>query len=254
MDNQTFLSVIIPAYNESTNFHAGKLQTVHDYLSKQNYSWEAIVVDDGSTDDTAHLVKKWVKNKKNWQLIENTHFGKSNTVSTGMLKATGKIRLFTDFDQATPISEVQQVIEKVNQGFQVVIGSRELKGAKRHKEPLLRHIMGRVFNLFVQIIAVRSIKDTQCGFKAFTDEATKMLFNSMVVYKDHKVSDAYMGAFDVELIFLARKRGFKITQIPVKWRYVESQRVNPAKDSIRMLLDILKIRMAYLTGKYSFHE
>ena len=250
MDDPTYLSVVIPAFNEVDNFHHGKLKEVDDYLAKQNYSWEVIVVDDGSTDNTSSLVSNWVKTKKNWYFIQNTHYGKAKTVSTGMLKARGHIRLFTDFDQATPISEVKQVIKKVNAGYQVIIGSREIAGASRHQEPLLRHLMGRVFNLLVQIIAVRKIKDTQCGFKAFTNIATIDLFNRLVVYKNHRAKDAYMGAFDVELIFLARKSGYKITQIPVKWKYVESTRVNPAKDSIRMLTDIFKIRMAYLLGKY----
>jgi len=142
------------------------------------------------------------------------------------------------------------VIDKYHQGYQVIIGSRQIKGASRQHEPLLRHIMGRVFNLVVRIIAVRNISDTQCGFKAFTAEATNDLFNRLVVYKDHQAADAYTGAFDVELIFLARKRKYKITQIPVTWKYVNSTRVNPTKDSIRMFIDILKIRWTYLTGKY----
>lgn len=251
MSKQLLLSVIIPAYNEAQNFRDGKLAEVDQYLLKQNYDWEVFVVDDGSTDNTVQLIKPWIKNKKNWQLIENEHYGKAHTVTTGMLKANGKIRVFTDFDQATPISTVEQVIDKFKQNYEVVIGSREAKGARRDQEPFLRHLMGRVFNLFVQIIAVRSISDTQCGFKAFSDKATKELFNNMVVYKNHRVNDAYMGAFDVELIFMAKKKKYKITQIPVKWSYVESTRVNPAKDSLRMLWDILKIRLAHLTGKYN---
>ena len=110
--------------------------------------------------------------------------------------------------------------------------------------------MGRVFNLVVQIIAVRSIADTQCGFKAFSNQATEILFNKLVVYKNHRATDAYTGAFDVELIFLARKLGDKMTQVPVTWHYVTSSRVNPAKDSLRMFIDILKIRWSYLLGRY----
>ncbi len=244
------LSVIIPAYNEADNFHAGKLNSVHEYLSQQEYSWEVIVVDDGSTDQTASLISSWIKSKPQWTLIKNLHFGKSQTVATGMKKAQGQIRLFTDFDQATPISEVSKVIKAYQQGYQVIIGSRQLAGASRHSEPFLRHLMGRVFNLVVRIIAVRKITDTQCGFKAFSAVATANLFNRLVVYKNHQAADAYTGAFDVELIFLARKFGYKITQIPVRWKYVKTTRVNPAKDSIRMFIDVLKIRWAYLTGQY----
>jgi hypothetical protein len=111
--------------------------------------------------------------------------------------------------------------------------------------------MGRVFNLVVQILAVRGISDTQCGFKAFTAEATIDLFNRMVIYRNRRVADAYTGAFDVELLFLARKSGYKIVQIPVIWHYVTTTRVNPLKDSLRMFIDVIKIRMTYMfTGKY----
>ena len=250
MSENITLSVVIPAYNEADNFHNGKLEEVDKYLSKQKYKWEVIVVDDGSTDETANLVEAWVKTKKNWQLIRNTHAGKSKTVETGMLAAQGQVRLFTDFDQATPIQEVEKVLSAMNDDADIVIGSRELEGATRHKEPLLRHVMGRVFNLLVQVIALHGITDSQCGFKAFSGKATEDLFNRMVVYKNRQVADAYTGAFDVELLFLGRKKGYAIKQIPVSWKYVDSTRVNPAKDSIRMLWDILKIRLAYLMGKY----
>lgn len=245
------LSVIIPAYNEANNFREGKLTEVDDFLNQQDYEWQVIVVDDGSTDDTADLINTWIKSKKNWRLIENPHHGKAKTVATGLLAATGQIRLFTDFDQATPISAVTQVISKFNDGFEVVIGSRELAGASRAHEPALRHIMGRVFNFLVRVIAVRNIHDTQCGFKAFSAKATIDLLNRLVVYRNHSAADSYVGALDVELIFLARKSGYKITEIPVTWKYVKSERINPIKDSPRMLWDILKIRWAYLTGQYA---
>lgn len=250
MAKDILLSVVIPAYNEALNFRDGKLEEVDKYLVHQQYTWEVIVVDDGSTDKTPELVSKWISDKKNWQLIKNSHAGKAKTVEVGMLAAKGKIRLFTDFDQATPIQEVEKVLNKVKSGAEIVIGSRELKGASREKEPELRHIMGRVFNLIVQVIALRGISDSQCGFKAFTDHATQDLFNRLVVYKNRVVADAYTGAFDVELLFLARKSDYKIAQIPVTWKYVDSDRVSPAKDSLRMLFDIVKIRLTYLKGQY----
>lgn len=250
MAPQPTLSVIIPAYNELDNFNSGTLQTVETYLKKQTYKYEVIVVDDGSTDGTADKVADWIKDKTDWRLIRNPHAGKSKTVETGMLAATGRVRLFTDFDQATPIHEVEKVLHESNQGADVVIGSRELEGASRNKEPFIRHLMGRVFNLLVQIIALHGITDSQCGFKAFSDEATKDLFSRMVVYKNRHVADAYTGAFDVELLFLARKLGYTTAQVPVTWHYVDSSRVNPAKDSIRMLWDIFKIRFHYLLGHY----
>lgn len=251
MSAKPLLSVVIPAYNESENFRKGTLDSVITYLNKVTYSYEILIIDDGSTDSTVSLLEKFVEGKHNWKLIKNPHAGKAKTVETGMLKAQGQIRLFTDFDQATPISEVDRVIDKYNQGYQVIIGSREVSGAARSKEPPLRHLMGRVFNLLVQIIALRGVSDSQCGFKAFSEQATKDLFSSLVVYKNKTAKDSYTGAFDVELLFLARKRHYKICQIPVAWQYVDSTRVNPLKDSIRMLIDILKIRITYVLGKYA---
>lgn len=245
------LSVIIPAYNEADNFKSNKLAEVDDYLLKQDYTWEVFVVDDGSTDQTAPLVEQWIKDKPNWHLIKNSHAGKSKAVSTGMSKATGLIRLFTDFDQATPISAVEQVIQRIDQGADIVIGSRQVAGASREKEPFIRHLMGRVFNLLVQFLALRGISDSQCGFKAFSNKATQDLFSKLVVYKNKTVADAYTGAFDVELLFLARKTGYSIVQIPVQWKYVDTNRVSALKDSVRMFIDILRIRLAYITGRYS---
>src|SRR3990167_1117207 len=132
------ISVIVPAFNEADNFRAGKLASIDVYFRKQPYQWEVIVVDDGSKDDTADLVASWIKSRPHWKIIRNVHAGKAKAVATGMHQAHGKIRLFTDFDQATPIGEVSKVLDKYRQGFQVIIGSREAKGSKRQAEPILR--------------------------------------------------------------------------------------------------------------------
>lgn len=245
------ISIIIPSYNEAENFKLGKMDEVHDYMKNQAYSWEVIVVDDGSTDETPKLLADFVKDKKNWKFVKNTHNGKAETVLKGFSVANGDIQLFTDFDQATPITYIEEVIKKVESGSQVVIGSREIGGAKRYKEPLSRHVIGRVFNVLVQILALRGISDSQCGFKAFTKETLKDLLDNLIVYKNkRKVADAYFGALDVELLFLARKKGYKITQIPVNWTYVESTRLNAIKNATRMFSDILKIRLNYILGRY----
>lgn len=254
MAEQPFLSVVIPSYNEQKNLQRGVLEEVYAYLLDQNYTWELILTDDGSTDGTINSLQKFAEGKKNVTVLNNKHAGKGPTVSTGMLKATGKYRLFTDFDQSTPISEVTKALDVLQSGSaEIAIGSREVAGAARAKEPFHRHVMGRGFNLMVQILALRGISDSQCGFKLFTDNATTLLFPALVIYGSQKPrKDSYTGAFDVELLFLARKKGLKIVEIPVKWAHFSSDRVSPIKDSLRMFRDIVRIRLAWLTGQYSF--
>jgi glycosyltransferase involved in cell wall biosynthesis len=246
------LSVIIPAYNEEENFKKGALDKVADYFKKSSFLYEVIVVDDGSIDKTAMLVADFIKNKENWRLIKNPHQGKAATVRKGVEEAEGENVLFTDFDQATPISEVEKLLPFLNKGYSVVIGSREIKGAKREKEPFYRHLMGKIFNLVVKIIAFGGVADTQCGFKLFKTEVAKELFSQLKVYQSRKIESAFTGAFDVELLFLAQKQGFQIAEVPVHWRHFETERVNPIKDSVRMFFDVLKIRINDLLGKYDF--
>lgn len=245
-----YLSVIIPAYNETENIKANVLDEVDQYLKKRTYDWEVILVDDGSTDQTAPLLKQFIKGKKNWRLIENPHQGKAPTVKTGVLKAQGKYILFTDFDQATPLSEIEKLLPFMKKDYQVAIGSREVKGSKRENEPWIRHLMGKVFNLVVQFFTIRGVHDTQCGFKLFTHQAAKDLFSSLVVYAPKQERTAFTGAFDVELLYLAQKRKLKIAEVPIHWKHVHTERINPLRDSIRMFLDVIKIRWADLTGSY----
>lgn len=245
------LSVVIPSYNEKRNLGRGVLDDLYAWLSSQDRTFELLLSDDGSTDGTVEALKDFAKGKPEVIVLENPHAGKAPTVKSGMLAAQGKWRLFSDFDQSTPISEVNQLLEFAQQGYDVVIGSREITGAKRDKEPLYRHVMGRGFNLLVQLLAVPGVQDTQCGFKLFSAKATESLFSSLYVYGGSTPrKDAYTGAFDVELLFLARKMGFKTKEVPVYWKHAETDRVSPIKDSVRMLRDIIKIRLAYLMGAY----
>jgi dolichyl-phosphate beta-glucosyltransferase len=251
MPTQPFLSVVIPSYNEMKNLKRGVLDDVADYLNRQKYSWEVILSDDGSSDETVPQLEAFAKKHPGFRVLKNKHAGKSPTVKAGLLSAQGTWRLFTDFDQSTPLAEVEQLFAFAQQGFDVLIGSREIEGARRDQEPWYRHLMGRGFNLAVQILAVPGIKDTQCGFKMFSAAATEKLFNSLVIYGQEKErQDAFTGAFDVEILFLARKAGFKIKEIPILWRHNDTDRVSPIKDSLRMLWDIIKIRMAYMLGRY----
>lgn len=246
------LSVVIPSFNEMKNLQTGVLDQVYEFLKKQEYSWEIILTDDGSNDGTNKKLDEFAQGKSEVRVLHNRHAGKGPTVSAGMLAAVGKYRLFTDFDQSTPIEEVNRALKLIQQGFAIVIGSREGVGAIREKEPMHRHLMGRAFNFVVQILALRGIQDSQCGFKLFTDQAVERLFKALFVYgQSQERKDAFTGAFDVEILFLARKWGYKVLEMPVTWAHVESDRVNPLKDSMRMLRDILLIRVAWLTGKYA---
>ncbi len=245
------LSVVVPSYNEEKNFGRGVLDMLIEYLEKQSYDWEIILTDDGSTDDTVSLLKKFAREKKQVLVVENPHRGKGPTVASGMLSATGDYRVFTDFDQSTPLSEVEKFLPFLADGYEIVIGSREIQGARRQEEPLHRHIMGRVFNFLVQMIAVPGIYDTQCGFKLFSARATEELFPRLRVYENKTRTDAFTGAFDVELLLLARRFGYQIAEVPVMWHHHETDRVSPVKDSIRMLSDIIKIRWNDLQRRYS---
>ena len=245
-----YLSVIIPAYNEQPNFEKGTLDEVPRYLEKQGYSYEVLIVDDGSEDKTATLAQDFTKKHKNFRLIKNPHQGKAETVKTGVLAAKGQFILFTDFDQATPLSEIEKLWPFFPE-YDIVIGSRQLPGAKREKEPIYRHLMGLGFNLVVQTIAVRGIWDTQAGFKCFKGDVAKKLFEKLKVYgKGRQVKGALVTAFDVELLFLAKKAGYKIKEVPIIWHHVATSRVSPVKDSLRMFRDVVRVRLNDLAGVY----
>jgi dolichyl-phosphate beta-glucosyltransferase len=255
-NNTPFLSVIIPSYNEEKNFGRGVLPPLIQYLTRQSYDWEIIFSDDGSKDRTVELLKEFIRSvpaqvRSQCRVLENTHAGKGPTVQAGMLAARGQWRLFTDFDQSTPISEVEKLLAFTST-HPIVIGSREGKGSKRLSEPLHRHLMGRGFNFMVQVLAVPGILDTQCGFKLFSAEATKKLFSHLFVYgKQNALKDAFTGAFDVEALYLARKYGFAIKEVPIEWAHNETDRVSAVKDSIRMFRDIVRVRIADIQGRYN---
>lgn len=249
-----YLSVILPSYNEMKNIKRGVLNEVYNFLKEFPKSWELILSDDGSSDGTKIALSEFAKKDTRIKFLANHHRGKGPTVSAGMLAAEGEWHLFADFDQSTPLKEVNSLLKYSDQ-YQVVFGSREIIGAQRQKEPFYRHLMGRVFNLVVQTLAVPGMLDTQCGFKLFSKDATQTLFPKLYVYSGKKERrDAFTGAFDVELLYLAKKYKFKIREVPVIWQHHATDRVNPIKDSFLMFLDIMRIKLADLSGKYPNHE
>lgn len=242
------LSIIIPAYNEEKNLENGALGKVLDYLKKVDYSYEVLVVDDGSRDKTATLVEEQIKDKKGFRLIRNKHGGKAFTVMTGILEAEGEIALFTDMDQATPLSEIEKFYPKFDEGFDIVIGSRKgRKGA-----PLFRKLAAWGFAVLRGIILGLPFSDTQCGFKAFNASSRNKIFpiikNEWGVV--HTGGGAVNAGFDVEVLYVAKKLGYKIAEVPVEWSYVDTERVQVIKDAAAAIYDMLRIRINDLRGKY----
>lgn len=248
--NKKSISVVIPSYNEMANLQKGTLEKVKSYLEKQKYEYEVIVVDDGSNDGSREFVENFVKQNKKFRLIKNGHTGKAGAVTAGMLAGKGDYILFTDMDQATPIEEIEKVLPFIKDGFDVVIGSRN----RRKGAPLSRRVMSKgAIVLRSLIVGLPLIKDTQCGFKIFTKEAAKDIFSQIKKihhgFKEIKGS-AVTAGFDVELLYLAIKKGYKIKEVPVYWLYVETRRVNPLNDSIQGVLDMLSIRKNIIKGIY----
>jgi glycosyltransferase involved in cell wall biosynthesis len=248
--SKIFLSVVIPSYNEMTNLQKGVLDKVEHFLERQKFEYETIIVDDDSTDGSVEFVEKFVKENPKFKLLKNPHTGKAGAVSAGMLKAEGEYILFTDMDQATPIEEVNKLLPFISQS-DIVIGSR---GSKRKGDPWTRLLMARgMMVLRTILVGLGGIEDTQCGFKLFKNGVSKKLFSRLndlhSGYKTISGSSVKAG-FDVELLLLAQKMGYKIKEVPVEWLYVETRRVSPVKDSIEAVEDLVRIKLNDLLGKY----
>lgn len=226
-----YLSIIIPAYNEADRIEAS-LQKAVDYLGQKDYEYEIIVADDGSTDNTVAIASKFGDKVKAYALPKNT--GKGAAVRMGMLKANGDIRIFTDADFSTPIYEIEKIIYSLKNNFDIVIGSRALDyGMVKEHQPFYREFMGKMFNKFVQFFVIKGIKDTQCGFKGFTEAAAINIFGKAKI-------DGF--SFDVEALYLANKAGYRIDEVPVEWYNDDRSKVNPITDSISMLIEIMRIK------------
>lgn len=247
-----YLSVVIPAYNESANLQAGALEQVADYLEQQDLPFEVLVVDDGSLDNTAGLVEAFNQKHSGFHLIRAPHGGKARAVMTGLEAARGEIVLFSDMDQATPIQQVTRLLPWFDQGYSVVIGSR---GTVRRNAPIWRKLMSASQVLLRNLLlGFRQVHDTQCGFKAFRREAIHPILSRMVLYgaqaTDSLRGPAVTSGFDVELLFVAQKLGYSIREVPVEWDYKRSRRVNLLRDALRGIRDLVRIRAADWQGAY----
>ena len=236
------LSVVIPAYNEEKRLPS-YLSEILDYLEAGDTSYEILVVDDGSSDDTAGVVAGFSRSNDRVKLVSlPRNRGKGYAVKTGMMGAQGKLLLFTDADGATPIAELQRLQEALERGADVAIASRALHDdcctVQAH---LHRKVIGGVFNLLVSVLAVTGIHDTQCGFKLFRVEVAR------AVFPQQRIEDF---GFDVEILFLCRKKGYRISEVPVNWSDIQGSKVGVLRDSLRMFGDLFKIRINDLRGAY----
>ena len=252
-EKQIHVSIVVPAYNEQKRI-PDTLEKISRFCRTKPYNTEIIVVDDGSIDSTTQIVEELISScdYKDLRLIRNEHKGKAVAVRTGMLDANGDVVLFTDADLATPIEAIDDILPYFEQGYDIVIGSREGMNARRIGEPVYRHIMGRVFNWIVQSVALSGIKDTQCGFKAFRNEAAQNVFKRMKLYGPNTkiIKNSAVTAFDVEILFIGKKLGYKIKAVPVQWTYGVGTKVNPIRDTLRNFSDVLRVRLNIWRGFY----
>ena len=224
-------------------------------MKKQEYVWEVIVSDVGSTDGSRGLVEEFVKNNPSFKLLRNPHGGKPFAVRAGIKAAKGKAVLFTDMDQSTPINQAAKLLPFLKKSYDVVIGSR---GVERQDFPWYRQLMAWGFRTGRRLFLLREIVDTQCGFKAFKTEVIRKLFSQLQVFKESRKATGWrVGAFDVELLFLAQKHGYKIAEVPVAWqdRDVSSTKQHKfIKESKEMLKEIIRVKLNDLRGVYDTRQ
>lgn len=245
-------SIVIPAYNESDKITSTLTQII-SFMKDFSQEYEVIVVDDGSTDNTSIIVDEYSLGIPEIKLIKNNHKGKGHTIWTGINAAQGEYIYMCDADLATPISEIKKMLVWLNEhDFDIVIASRQGLGAKRIDEPFYRHFIGRAFNLWVQLFALKGISDSQCGFKLFKKHAAKEIFGRLSIYGENakETNKPFFGAFDVEVLFIARKLGFKIKELPVEWHHIKTKNFDFFNNSYKMALDVLKVRINELKGVY----
>ena len=245
------ISLIVPCYNEETNIQKGVLDKIGNFINNDDRFLEVIIVDDGSNDNSRLIItNKYLKNYPKFRLIKNSHQGKAFAILTGIKHAKGSWVMFTDIDLATPIEEADKLIKEINNHYQIIVGSRS---SYRQGAPILRKIMAKGYIVIRNlIIGLRGIRDTQCGFKLFEKKtATTVINNLKVFHNNRKAKGSSVSAgFDLEFLFLAKKLGYKIKEVPVIWRHVETKNVNFITDTVETLKDILKIKYFDLRGQY----
>lgn len=232
-----FLSLIIPAYNEEQRLPR-TLTKIQSFLKDQPYESEVLVVENGSRDRTAAIAEEFSSLVR---LLREPERGKGRAVRRGMVEASGDFRFICDADLSMPIEEVNRFLPPQLEEYDIAIASREVAGAVRHNEPAYRHWIGRIFNLLVRTMAVPGFQDTQCGFKCFTAEAAEALFPLQRI-------DGW--TFDVEILYIALRLGYRVKEVPINWYYFPGSRVRMVRDSWLMLTDLFRIRSNWRRGLY----
>jgi dolichyl-phosphate beta-glucosyltransferase len=244
MKKQIYLSVIIPAYNEEKRI-PNTLRDIYKYLSSQDYSFEILVVSDGSTDKTVEVVEKMaLEEMEELRVLDfKNNYGKGYGVKVGMLESKGKYRLFTDADNSTSIDQAEKMFPWFEKGYDVVVGSRDIKGAVLDPpQPFTRRFVGSVFRFLTHLICgTWEVQDSQCGFKALTEKAAEDIFPKCTINK---------FAFDPEILVLAKKMGYKVKEIPIHWKNDLDSKVK-LKSVFKMFCDLLRIRWNIIKGIYN---
>jgi dolichyl-phosphate beta-glucosyltransferase len=238
----TTYSIVLPAYNESERI-AATIEKIFAFADQHAWQVEIIVVNDGSTDDTAEVVARCATAHPGLRLLQNPgNRGKGYSVRHGMLEAQGEILLFSDADLSSPIAEAEKLFAAIASGADVAIGSRWLKTELQlRRQPLYRQFLGRVFNLALRLTLGLQFEDTQCGFKAFTRRSAFALFPLQKIER---------WGFDPELLYIAKRLQLRIQEVPVAWAHREGTRIDPLRDGLRMFGEMLQIRWNAMTGKY----
>jgi len=251
-----YLSVIIPCYNEEKNLERGALDEVYQYLVARDYSWEVIIINDESTDNSRNLIERFTKGKQDFSLFDIPHGGKPAAVWTGIQKARGEVVLFTDMDQSTPIGELSELLPWYEGNFDVVIGSR---GITREGFSIIRRIGSVAFRTLRRSFLLRDISDTQCGFKSCRREAALRVFPHLQFFKQKDRPAGWkVSAYDVELLYLFEKAGYPIKEVEVRWQNRDesdtkdqtSELARYLKESIEMAKEIVRVELNQLRGLY----
>ncbi|GAP12360.1 glycosyltransferase [Longilinea arvoryzae] len=241
MTDSPYLSIIIPAHNEEQRLPK-TLEQVADFINQQTYPGEIVVVENGSSDRTLATAQEYARRIPYLRVLSVEQRGKGLAVKTGMLAARGTYRFFADADLSMPISEVNRFIPPALPGSEVAIGSREAPGAVRYGEPQYRHLTGRVFNAIVRLLALPGLGDSQCGFKCFRGDIADEIFPLQTMTG---------WSFDVEVLFIARRRGYQIVEVGIPWYFNPGSKIRVMHDSLRMFLDLWNIRSNARAGRYN---